>query len=125
MDYPHFTNEELACRCCGVNAMKPEFMDRLEILRGVARFPFVITSGYRCPKHNDAVSSTGRSGPHTSGQAVDIAVSGNKALRLIALAVEAGFTGVGVKQHGSSRFVHVDDLPAAEGRPRPWIWSYR
>ena len=34
--------------------------------------PLQITSAYRCPSHNDSVSSTGMAGPHTTGLAVDI-----------------------------------------------------
>jgi zinc D-Ala-D-Ala carboxypeptidase len=40
------------------------------------------------------------------------------------LALEQGFTGIGVSQKGAIRFIHVDDLPDAPGQPRPTIWSY-
>ena len=120
----YFSESELACSCCGVNQMKPETIERLDRLRELYGKPMVLSSAYRCSKRNAEVSSTGPNGPHTTGQAVDIAVRGDEALVLMGLAQRLGFTGFGVKQHGGSRFLHLDDLPAAQGRPRPWLWSY-
>ena len=34
------------------------------------------------------------------------------------------FTGVGINQKGSSRFIHLDQLHEKDGYPRPTIWSY-
>jgi zinc D-Ala-D-Ala carboxypeptidase len=45
-------------------------------------------------------------------------------LEMIRMALSVGFTGIGVKQHGAGRFIHLDDLPNAEGQPRPHLWSY-
>lgn len=104
--------------------MDPGFLDRLMRLRSLYGRPMKISSGYRCPKHNAAVSSTGADGPHTTGHAADIAVSRADALRLMWLAEDAGMTGVGVAQKGAARFIHVDDLPDGPGQPRPTIWSY-
>ena len=121
-----FTDAELACRCgCGL-LPKPESRARLERLRERCAFPFIITSGARCAVYNALVSGTGDDGPHTTGQAFDVGVAGEHALRLVDRAREEGFTGVGVKQHGphGKRFIHLDDLPNADGQPRPWIWSY-
>jgi threonine dehydrogenase-like Zn-dependent dehydrogenase len=39
---------------------------------------------------------------------------GGKTLRLIVLAAEFGFTGIGVQQKGSGRFIHLDDLGPGE-----------
>lgn len=95
-------------------------MDKVESLRVKLGFPFVVTSAARCPEYNAKVSSTGLSGPHTTGRAIDIGVRGKDALKLIHGALEAGFTGIGVNQKGLSRFIHIDDL--SEGRPT--VWSY-
>lgn len=120
----HFTPAELACKCgCGMQP-QPASVERLERLRVRCGFPFKVTSGARCPKHNAEESHTGLTGPHTKGQAFDIAIRGEQALRLVDFAREEGFTGVGVSQKGESRFIHIDDLPNADGQPRPWIWSY-
>ena len=117
---PYFHELEFDCKHCGKNEMKSEFMDRLLEIRKAFGKPMVISSGYRCPDHNDAVSSTGRTGPHTTGYAADILVSGPNARELLALASE--FPRVGVSQKGDhgSRFIHLDCLPG-KGRT---VWSY-
>ena len=122
--YHYFTETELACKGTGECKMDPAFMLRLERLRMVFGKPLIVTSGYRSPAYNAKVSGTGQDGPHTTGRAVDVSIRGADALKLIDLALECGFTGIGVKQSGDGRFLHLDDLPAAPGRPRPTIWSY-
>ena len=101
-------------------------MRSLDSLRDHLGFPFRVTSGHRCPKHNDFVSSTGLDGPHTKAQAADIAVYGSRALMLVSQAVRFGMTGVGLKQTGGAegRFIHLDNLPSADKRARPWMWTY-
>jgi uncharacterized protein YcbK (DUF882 family) len=120
--WPHFSRAELACKHCGLVQVEPVFLDRLEELRRTIGVPLVVTSGTRCPEYNARVSTTGLAGPHTSGRAVDLAVQGETAWRVLAAALELGFTGIGVKQHGpaAARFLHLDDL----GRGRPRVWSY-
>ena len=123
MNYTYFSQAELECRCgCGAMPMQPDFMQKLIALREQLNFPLLITSGYRCAKHNQIVSSTGETGPHTTGRAVDIAIHGEQAFTLITLAKQFGFTGIGIKQHGShaQRYIHLDDLIIS----RPRIWTY-
>ena len=103
--------------------MDEDFLKKLDALRDKCGFPFVITSGYRCPKHNQAVSNTGPTGPHTTGEAADIACSHDKAYMVVRYATELGFIGVGVAQKGTSRFIHLDTLTAPEF-PRPNVWTY-
>ncbi len=124
--WPHFTPYELRCRGTGRVVVDPGFMDRVEVLRGRVGRPIVVTSYWRDPDHNERVSSTGRDGPHTTARAIDIAVHGLAAHDVVRVALELGFSGLGVRQHGpiDGRFLHLDDLPSAPGRPRPWIWSY-
>jgi uncharacterized protein YcbK (DUF882 family) len=122
----HFTREELACRHCGKMEMSRETLQKLEQLRGHFGEPMVISSGYRCPVHNQAVSTTGIFGPHVLGRAVDVLVYGPDAYRVIDLAIAAGFTGIGIKQKGpyDGRFIHLDDITGSERHPRPRIWTY-
>ena len=121
---PHFDAKELACRCgCGMLPQQ-DFMDKVEILRVRAGFSMPVTSAARCPAWNAEVSHTGRSGPHTTGRAIDIAISGSRALELVRMALASGFTGLGVNQKGNARFIHLDDLPNKDGQPRPHIWTY-
>ena len=119
----NFSDEELRCKCCDDNFMDEEFLDRLQEVRDKFGKAMHLSSAYRCPVWNDQVSMTGRKGPHTTGRACDVLVSGKEALRLISIALDCGMQGIGVKQHGeyAGRFVHLDDLD--EG-VRPHIWSY-
>lgn len=104
--------------------MDQQFMQRLDELRRTLGFPLFVNSGYRCPTHNQRVSSTGPNGPHVTGRAADLRVSGTQAFQLIHHAIDLGFNGIGVAQKGdhARRFIHLDDLEAPH--PRPWIWSY-
>lgn len=105
--------------------MKNEFIVYLNELRRRCGFPLVVSSGYRSPEYNASVSTTGDNGPHTTGKAVDFAVSREQAYIVLREAFAMGvFTGIGIKQHGEGRFIHLDILTAAEGYPRPMIWSY-
>lgn len=120
---PHFTKGELACRDgCGMLPAQ-DFMDKIERLRLRCGFPMPVTSAARCPKHNQRVSKSGPNGPHTTGRAIDLGVDGPRAYELVRIAIEMGFTGIGIHQRGTGRFVHVDDLPNKD-HPRPRIWSY-
>lgn len=124
---PYFTEKELACRCgCGMQ-VRPELMDILVQARKAAQFAFIISSGARCPEHNNKVSSTGLNGPHTTGLAVDILVNGGKAFELVKLGIHFGMTGIGVSQKGviGNRYIHLDCIKPGDGTHlRPWIWSY-
>lgn len=120
----YFRPAEFDCHHCGRNHMDEQFLAELDELRHRCGFPFPITSGYRCPEHNNAVSTTGWDGPHTTGRAADIGVRGAQALTVVRIAIEMGFTGIGIQQKGATRFIHLDNLPNAERQPRPTIWSY-
>jgi hypothetical protein len=45
-----------------------------------------------------------RPGAHASGQAADVVVRGEEAHRLLKIALQVGFTGIGVQQKGEGRF---------------------
>lgn len=125
----YFAPREFACNCgCGggFKDMHAPFMAKLDMLRHEFGAPIILTSAYRCRIHNDRVSSTGLTGPHTTGRAVDIRISGEPAYQLLRLAIQSfRFTGVGVKQTGrhSSRFIHLDHCTPSQAA-RPMIWSY-
>lgn len=121
---PYFTQDELRCQCgCGADGMNAEFMEKLTSLRADWGQPMVVTSGYRCPEHPIEAKKT-KPGAHASGRAVDIAIQGEDAYKLLCVALGHGFSGIGVNQKGSSRFIHLDDLTRDEGWPRPTVWSY-
>lgn len=121
--YPNFSESEFACRETGECNMDADFMFQLQALRSKYGKPMIISSGYRSPRHSIEASKE-KAGVHTMGKACDVLVSGEDAMRLLGFAIQCGFTGVGVKQKGSSRFIHLDTATIADGFPRPMIWSY-
>ena len=121
---PFFTEEEMRCQCgCEQDGMHSEFMEKLTSLRADWGQPMTVTSGYRCPNHPIEAKKI-KPGTHASGRAVDIAIQGEDAYNLLCAALGHGFSGIGVNQKGSARFIHLDDLTRDEGWPRPTIWSY-
>ena len=120
----YFKPQEFACHCgtCGSTGLEMDlrFIKRLDQLRHEYGAPMKVTSGYRCPAHNNSVSSTGFNGPHTTGHAADIGISGEQAYNLVRL---SNFGGLGINQRGpyEKRFIHLDDL---DGDTRPRIWTY-
>ena len=122
--WKYFTEDELKCSHTGKCEMDDEFMMKLTELRQAVDKPFIITSAYRDPTHPiEAAKKT--PGAHTTGKAVDILLRGTDAYRTFILAAAFGMTGIGVKQHGETRFIHVDCLENTDERPRPWVWSYK
>ena len=128
METKHFSESEIKCSHCG--QMPPDtdevaqFWMTLDTLRDYCGFPLPVSSGYRCPEHPIEKAKKGGPGPHSTGMAADIAVSGAKAWKLLDQAFPLDFTGIGVSQRGVGRFIHLDMAPAKEGRPRPHVWSY-
>lgn len=118
--YPNFKESEFTCRHCGKVAMDADFMHRLQLLRTRYNKAMTITSGYRCPEHPIEAAKK-EPGPHSTGKAADVAVQGFEAHRLLAIALELGFTGIGVQQKGDKRFLHLDSI---SGVNRPTVWSY-
>ena len=83
--------------------------------------PITVTSGYRSAQLNVAIGGSATS-DHVLGMAADIGVQGAEAYRVLALACKHGFSGIGVQQKGTGRFIHVD--VATTELPRPNVWSY-
>ena len=120
---PYFAEKEFRCKHTGKCLMNETFMDRLLALRLAYGKPMPISSGYRDKTHPiEAKKAT--TGTHTTGRACDVAVTGKDAYRLVELAYQYGFTGIGINQKGGGRFIHLDDCGPAVGRPRPTVWSY-
>ena len=121
----NFTRAELACKHCGRMDIPTASIERLQRVRDRVGHVLNVSSAYRCGPHNNAVSKTGPNGPHTQA-AFDVLVHGPEAYHVLVAAIAEGFTGIGVSQTGPAeqRFIHLDDIPDAEGMPRPNVWSY-
>jgi uncharacterized protein YcbK (DUF882 family) len=102
-----FFSEQEFLNCnpaCKKSDMEPNFMERLNECRAVAGVPFRLTSAYRTVEYE---KSRGRSGnsAHTVRCAVDIAATDSRTrFKIIAAAIECGFTRIGV----AKTFVHLD-----------------
>ena len=116
----YFTDAELSCSCCGEYHFAPEFLYMLNVIREECGFPLPVTSGYRCDKH-PVEASKERKGAHNRGLAVDIGVRGERAHRLLEVALKHGVPRIGVNQRGDSRFIHLDIDSSLQ---TPTIWSY-
>ena len=121
----NFSSKELSCSHCGENKFDQKTLDALQELREAIGKPIKLSSAYRCPAYNNTVSGSGKSGPHTTGCAVDILCSGKEAHEILTFAMirSSIWKGMGVSQKGEhkSRFLHLDTL---ETDMRPWVWSY-
>jgi len=124
--WEYFSVDELKCKGTDECNMDEGFMERLVTLRHKFNKPMVISSGYRSSSYNQVIGGA-RNSPHLYGKAVDVLVSGKAAHKLIGLAIQHGFTGIGVSQRGpyESRFLHLDTMDNSDIHPRPWIWSYK
>lgn len=108
---PHFRQQEFKCKCCGkihpTNPTPPEVvLFWLESAREhFGDRPVMITSGYRCPKHNAAVggASTSR---HMEGDAVDFHVEGISPAEVYIYMDSIVGEGGGVGMYDS--FTHID-----------------
>ncbi len=120
--FADFSEWEFICHCgCGRADMDTTFMHALQSLRTQLGFIFTVASGFRCPEHNARVSTTGLTGPHTTGAAADIRAFHQRAGKIIFNMRDYGFAGLGVSQKGehAKRFLHLD-----MARDSFQIWSY-
>lgn len=116
--WPHFSIEELACRCAGRFCAgeyfhDAEFLDGLEALRRAAGRALVINSGHRCDQWNAAVGGAALS--QHKRIAVDVSLVAHDQHALARMAAAYGFTGQGFAR----TFLHLDR------RARPASWYYK
>lgn len=116
-EFDYFQMNEFACKHCGKNEMDRDFIHKLDEARNTAGVPFVITSGYRCEEHNEAVGGSPTSS-HMKGHAVDISCTDSRTRWLIIGALfEAGINRIGIGEN----FIHCDDDPK---KPSEVVWLY-
>jgi uncharacterized protein YcbK (DUF882 family) len=93
------------------------FLDKLDNARYTAGVSFVITSGFRCSRHNAAVGGVENSA-HTKGVAADISATDSVSrFKIIEALIDVGFTRIGI----AKTFVHVD---MDRSKPGNVIWLY-
>jgi zinc D-Ala-D-Ala carboxypeptidase len=119
----HFQEDEFRCSCPlhknGTEPVPidPRLIELLEDIRGYAGIPLVITSGYRCPAHNEEAGGKSTSA-HQTGEAADIFVSGSiDRFKLLEAAFMCGVKRIGVGKD----FLHVD---VSLTLPQEVAWGY-
>lgn len=108
-------SDEVACPCCGKNALTVDTLMAWERLRSKIGVPITVRSGVRCEAHNKAVGGKAHSF-HLIGRALDLWWDGYdpESTDLLKLLYQCGYNGIG--RHAV--FVHVDI------RPEPSFWRY-
>ena len=88
----HFSAAELMCPCCGTGADKMSHsMLRMaeEIREENGNKPMIVSSAYRCAKHNAEVGGVANS-HHLYGQAMDVHINGVPASIIVEQAKRRG-----------------------------------
>jgi len=122
--WPDFSINEFKCKCgCNKVLISTKLLDALQDYRD--RYgSVIITSGYRCPEHNNSVSSTGHDGPHTTGLAVDISTDSKSQYNVVRFFLNDYIAqGIGI----AKSFTHIDFLTEENNvkyAMRPNMWSY-
>jgi len=113
---PHFRAEELACPCdeCDRLVVHWALVELLQRMRWRVGRPIIVTSGFRCPSHNEEVGGSTAS-LHIFGMAADVQCSGLTPRQLRDIADDCGAGGLGVYP----RHLHVD-----VGEERSWDGDY-
>tara|TARA_X000001382_G_scaffold18280_2_gene11259 strand:+ start:1119 stop:1472 length:354 start_codon:yes stop_codon:yes gene_type:complete len=114
--YKYFAVADFDCQETGENKIEDEFVRKLDSLRDVCGWPFIVTSGFRDASHSVEIIKPNGGGYHTKGIASDIKVLGGKMrYEIVSNAIKHGFTGIGI----AKTFVHLDIR-----EDTPMIWTY-
>jgi uncharacterized protein YcbK (DUF882 family) len=102
----NFKVREFVCSCCGAEGIKDHLVFFLQNAHD--RLPknrvMVVTSGYRCQEHNEAIGGVENSA-HTKGLAADIKFDDSShKFMLIKAFLSVGFKRIGIYDS----FIHVD-----------------
>lgn len=109
MSSPFFKPEEFSCNCnyddCieSENFMDERFLELIFKIRASTDIPMVITSAYRCNRHNRQVGGV-KNSYHTKGLAIDVRVTDSyQRYELVEAAIAHGLS-VGVYRN----FLHLE-----------------
>jgi uncharacterized protein YcbK (DUF882 family) len=115
-EYRSFSPNELAiCPCCDKLKRDDIFFGTLQMCRDLYNSPMSITSGYRCPKHNEAIGGSPTSS-HLKACAADISATSPQHLSQLMKVLPTFFDRIGVAKN----FIHVDSDRA---KPEA-LWTY-
>ncbi len=109
----NFHLSEFECPCCHTVKIEPGLLDKLQKLRDLTEGPLYITSGYRCKRENERVGGVLHS-YHLYGMAADVYSKSVSLEKLLDLAAQVGFRGIGY--YPKRGFLHLD----IREKPRFW-----
>ena len=108
---PNFNISEFRCTCndsaCDCTWHDAKLSAYLQAVRDHFGKPVHITSGYRCPAHNEAIGGAAKS-RHTRGEAADFYVQDVSPADVAAYCESIGVLGIGCYDKGHGNFVHID-----------------
>jgi len=135
--YPNISWNESSCSKTQGCVVDVDFLDLIQEMRSELNFSMAFTSIYRDATHpveDKKVAAGKRPGSHNMGCAVDIKVRGEQAkliLWYVLARSPAGIPGIGIRQKGKKRFIHLDgmneDQCASLGLGVGWesrLWTY-
>lgn len=98
--------------------LKPEMWQLLDKLRDECGFPFIIESGLRTQKENDALQMSASNSAHLSGLAADIRVANDSQRNTLEKVARAN----GIRRMGiGENFIHID---IDSTKPQDVTWTY-
>jgi zinc D-Ala-D-Ala carboxypeptidase len=113
----YFKSEEFECPCCNKVIISAFLIHLLNKIREGLGKPMIVSSGYRCKKHNKKIGGADNSA-HLRGTASDIACDNSRdRYKIIYLAYQAGFNRIGIHE----KFIHLD---IDEKLPRSVLFLY-
>lgn len=118
-----FSEWEFKCKCgCGICIVDAGFLIKLQNTRTIAGIKFTISSGCRCPSHNNSESRNEKSDHLTTEEiaceGADIVCNNSHDRYLIInAAITAGFKRIGPHEI----FIH---LGSAKRNPQEVLWLY-
>lgn len=111
MKYKYFTESE-------VKGLKPELVEKLDIMREYCGFPFKINSGLRTKEENDKLKDSASNSGHLRGFEADIACTDSaKRDKILEASFKFGITRRGV----GKTFIHLGVDPSL---PQNVTWHY-
>lgn len=107
----NFRSTEFDCHgvgCCNETLVDMQLVEYLQKIRDHFGKPIIISSGYRCERHNRSVGGATAS-KHKQGMAADIMVTDVKPAEVAKYAESIGILGIGLYETNKDGFfVHID-----------------
>ena len=107
----NFRSVEFDCHgvgCCNETLVDMQLVEYLQKIRDHFGKPIIISSGYRCERHNRSVGGATAS-KHKAGMAADIMIAGVAPSEVAKYAESIGVKGIGLYETAKDGyFVHID-----------------